>query len=239
MIEISDNRLQSLGEQVIVLKMILIVLLSLSLLIVLLPEEASAQDSSETEAPLTSWNEILLSGAIAATISAAISAIVNYKVTLKQIQSNHDTSMNELKSNHENAMKQLSANYENTLQQSRLEKQAQVIEEKLNLYSAFLYQLKMLMSNRDQYLGIDGMNNLEKAFHEIDSLLSTKFYLLNTQAINDWVQIRGNYMNLSTNDLQNALYLIRDKLRQEYNHHILMEFKNISGNYGVDEIPPD
>jgi hypothetical protein len=50
---------------------------------------------------------------------------------------------------------------------------------------------------------------------------------------------RGNYKNLGANELQNALYEIRDELRQEYNHHSLMEFKNISGNYGVDEIPPD
>jgi hypothetical protein len=64
--------------------------------------------------------------------------------------------------------------------------------------------------------------------------------LLNTQAINDWMQIIGNLANLyKTKDLGNKLYDLREKLRQEYNTEILLEYKLISGGYGVDAIPPD
>jgi DNA polymerase family B len=159
-------------------------------IVILFSQEAFAQNSKEgSNSP--NWYQILLSGIIAAIISARISAIVNYKVTITQIQSNH-----------KNAMDQLSANYKNTLDQLKKERQVEVIKDKLKLYSAYLYKLKKTVGSTDFYPVATGdrlttvIDNLKTAFDEIDSLLEEKFYLLNSQAINEWMLIVGNYQIL-------------------------------------------
>jgi len=186
--------------------------------------------------------QVLLSGITAGLFSAVISALVSYKVALKQIQGNYTTAMQQLKGNHENSMNQLEANYKNTMDQLKQERQGEVIKDKLNVYSFFLYQLKKVMSSQDFQTGNkeETIQELMKAFDEIDFMLKNKFYLLTSQAISEWMQIRGNVSNLYlTNNLGNRLAELRSMLIKEYNTQILLQYKKISGDYGIDEIPPD
>jgi hypothetical protein len=133
-------------------------------------DDALAQNSG-TSPTSPDWFQILISGITAAIFSAGISALVNYKVTLKQIQGNYNTAMDQLKVNHENTMKQLEANYIRTMEQLKQERQVEVIRDKLNFYSFFLYQLKKVMSSVTFQAGGEDIGKITNTFNEIDSML--------------------------------------------------------------------
>jgi hypothetical protein len=131
-------------------------------------------------------------------------------------------------------------NHKMTLQEHKLERQVDVIKEKLNLYSYFFYQTKKMSGSSDFQEGGDDVLKVESIFSQIDSMLEKRFYLLSSSLINNWMEISGNRGFLYRNkQLGIKLDELRKKIRDEYNSQILVEYWDISGKYGIDKIPPD
>jgi AAA15 family ATPase/GTPase len=94
------------------------------------PDTIKSRNSTEIN-----WLQVGVSSGV---IAVAVSAIVNYIITIKKITADRN-----------NAMAQIQKNYENTLNQLALQRQVDSIKEKLQVYSFFIFNLDRMIWNPD------------------------------------------------------------------------------------------
>jgi len=238
---------------------------ALLLVTIFLPVSLSLSVFAQTnviESTTIDWYTILgtIVG-ISGLLSVGLTAVINHFLTKKQLKTQHKNTMKQietqLKTQHKNTMKQietqlktqhnnevtqLNLGFANTINQLKEQRQVELILDKLNLYSSFIYHLKKMTTATAFKTGIEPTDQISDTIHEIDSLLKTKFHLLSSNTrtgknpIIEWMEVRGDHRNLyQTNRPQFEVRVnsLRQTLVDEYNQEIIPQIEQITGRFGI------
>lgn len=183
----------------------------------------------------TQWFQIIgLSSILSGVTSAIVSAIFNYRLTLKQIRLNHTNTLNQIDKqitlNQNNTMTQIKANHANSLVQIKAESDNAISEmkkatllaelkERLNLYASMIYFLRKIENN-----GATTTPEKDKMLSETDSLVRSKIYLLDSKIADGWLRLDGDYLN------RQATGTLMEILVKEYNTEIIPIYNQTTGN---------
>jgi len=209
--------------------------------------QPSVGQTNKAESTVGDWiKEVGTIIGVSSVISGGISAVVNHFFTKRQIKAQHENAMNqlqsELKTQHDNAVAQLKIEFDHTISQLKEQRQVEMIQDKLNLYSSFIYHLKKMTTATAFRIGTEPVDQITETIHEIDALLKTKFYLLSSNTntgknpIMEWMEIRGDHRNLYNMrrlDFENQVNHLRQTLVEEYNQEIIPEIEQITGRPGI------
>ena len=223
---------------------------ALLLVTIFLPVSLSLSVFAQTnviESTTIDWYTILgtIVG-ISGLLSVGLTAVINHFLTKKQLKTQHKNTMKQietqLKTQHNNEVTQLNLGFANTINQLKEQRQVELILDKLNLYSSFIYHLKKMTTATAFKTGIEPTDQISDTIHEIDSLLKTKFHLLSSNTrtgknpIIEWMEVRGDHRNLyQTNRPQFEVRVnsLRQTLVDEYNQEIIPQIEQITGRFGI------
>jgi hypothetical protein len=130
------------------------------------------------------------------------------------------------------------------LEKDKKERQFVLVKEKINLYNFLIYYFEVFM--RFIPWGDEGKDEMKRNTEAIDTIVKDKWYMLNSNAFKQWMNLRINYIMH-----QNMFYLLHDtgKTREdqvripfkvevsklmdsiitEYNDNIIPKYKEITG----------
>jgi len=163
-----------------------------------------------------------------------------------QLKTQHDNTMKELdtqlKTQHDNTMNQLNAGFANTVNQLKEQRQVQLIQDKLNLYSSIIYYLKKMPTSPGGKSGIPPDDRIIENINKIDSIVQTKFYLLSSitnagaNPLMEWMTLSGKFSEIYSNsslEFEDRVTKLRIMLLDEYNNEIIPEIEQITGRPGI------
>lgn len=172
----------------------------------------------------TPWYQVIgIASIISGGVSAGLTALFNYRITLKQIQENHNSALKELKEGHKYDLEQLKETYKNAIDEMKKDKLMQEIKEQRILYASLISRLSKIKK-------IENQTHLEASLEEIDLLIKDKYHLLSSESMEKWLAVFPDYSKLEELD-----ELITE-LKKEYNSIIITNYKDIFG-FEIKPIP--
>ena len=137
-------------------------------------------------------------------------------------------------------------NYYSNAKQAKKQREVNVIQDLLSLYSLVIFDLDKLYDygyiafKRSDTLRIqeEKHNELQEILKPIDSSIQSKSYLLPHDVITKWMSLKRKYKNENQDEVNaNATWLsakeviktLRETLVTEYNDNILHDFEKITG----------
>lgn len=135
-------------------------------------------------------------------------------------------------------------NYLMTMKEFRKKSQSELIENRLGLYSYFIFHLDEMRLRGDALQELEGITNpqevyaysqgeLDETIKTIDSAIQDKLYLLNYEILREWVYVKTLFSQPQVNP---HIHRLRELLVNEYNNVILPSYTEIVGE-GVQRIP--
>ena len=135
-------------------------------------------------------------------------------------------------------------NYKITIKQYKKKSQANLIEEKLRLYSFIIYHLDKMKLKGDAIQSIKGViepedklmhsgDELDKTFESVDSEIQNRLYLLNYEILKEWIFTKTLAYQPQVGE---HIQKLRTLLIQEYNDEIIPKYTELVGE-GVPKIP--
>lgn len=169
-------------------------------------------DMKPVQSESIEWSQLVTLVGATGLISVVGSGIFNRYNTNKQ-----------LKEQQNNALRQLDRQREDAITLVKRDRQIAEIQDKLNLYAAFTFDLKVLR----ELMRNSACNQLDIRLNEIqkniDLLIRPKFYLLGPEIIRGWLEVNRDYRNL------NSVRKLLDSLITEYNTKIRPRYLELIG----------
>lgn len=183
--------------------------------------------NSQEETESIGWDKIIALIGATGVISAVGTGFFNRYNTNKQLEKQQINTLKQIEKQQENALSILGAQLQNSLEQMKYDMRVKELQEKLNLYSAFSFNLKRLrelLTKEQLSNNVISQTELNSIQREVDLLIGPKFYLLGPEVVRGWLEINRNYENLTS--IQNLI----DKIVLEYNTIILVKYKQLTGS---------
>jgi hypothetical protein len=127
-------------------------------------------------------------------------------------------------------------NYILNIWKAKKDREAIVIQDKLNIYSSFIYYL-------DELLRIEKINKrskrdqIKKTLEGLDSTINTKYYMLNYLQLSQFNLIKNMLMLPNYDEARVQIKTLRESLRKDYNNKIIKNYEAIVTKGEVDDIP--
>ena len=163
-----------------------ILLINAIILFVILSNTAYSQKDSNLrnttiQSNLIGWDKIITIIGATGLISAVGSGLFNIYITnrqlkgqlankYKELNQQHQDKLSELDKQHTDNLKHLGAQLEKTIEQMKYGRQLNEIQDKLNIYASFAFDLKKLRGLRRNY-PVPPQNKIDEISKDIDLLI--------------------------------------------------------------------
>lgn len=181
----------------------------------------------ETKLESIGWDKIILLIGATGIISAVSTGLFNKYNTNKQLEKQQENTLKQIDKQQQNALSILARQLENTIKQMEYDRKLKELQEKLNLYATFSFDLKRLrelLKNAQKFTLKIPREEVNEIAKQIGLLIRPKFYLLGSTVVQKWLELNRDYT------IQVAIQELIDSLMYEYNTDIKIKYKELTGS---------
>ena len=186
-------------------------------------DQTSQNNDNQTESSSLGWEELVALVGGTGAISAVSTGVFNRYNTKSQLKNQQENMLAQIDKQQQNAISLLRLELDKTMKETIHDKQLNEIQDRLNLYASFTFDLKRLRELIRNSRSVQ-QDKLDKIAEDIRLLIRSKFYLLSPEVVSGWLEVNKNYVNL------NSIKSLIDRLVLEYNTEIRAKYNKLIGS---------
>ena len=153
-----------------------------------LGDQTNQNSGKQTDSGSMGWVELVALVGGTGAISALGTGIFNRYNTKSQLKEQQKNMLEQIKVQQKNAISILGPQLEKTVKETAHNIQLNEIQDRLNLYASFTFDLKRLRELIRNATSPE-QDKLNKIADDIGSLIRPKFYLLSPEVVNGWLEV--------------------------------------------------